>query len=661
MQCKNIFQNDIHFEFSTFNQVQRRYKVTEMQFSTQTYGQFLETIPDAALVIARDGKILLANGRACVLFIHLSTGPEKLNLQELVSEAHHEMLARSLEDFWNDPVPGSFDLMFLRSDGSEVPTRVEIQQLELREGLCAICIVRDLTEFNRSIETLMESEERYHMISAVASDYMFSTRVHGDGKLVLNWVAGAFEAITGFTFDDYIAHGGWRSLIYPEDLALDDRHLEKLKRNQPVVDEIRTLHKDGRIVWVRIYAHPVWNAKNQVLTGIYGAVQDITERKRAEEIISASEKRLTLIFDAVNDVIFLLTVESEGQVRFAAVNQAFLATTGLRREQVIGQRVGDVLPQASSPLVIERYNTAVRENKTIHWDEASENPTGKLVGEVTITPYRNEEGKCTHLVGSVHDITEIRRAEAEITKLNQELEQRVAERTEQLQTANKELESFSYSVSHDLRAPLRAINGFASIIARRHRAALNAEGQHYVDNVVLASERMGLLIDDLLTYSRIGRAGVRHEPVPLEEIMGSIIIDLETRLQQIHGILKIEDPLPVIIGDRTVVYQIFSNLIENAMTYRKSDVPLKILVSSRSDSKKAMICVSDNGIGIPSEYFDKIFNIFQRLHSDDEYPGTGIGLATVKKSVELLGGSVWVESRIGEGSNFFVKLPRNGR
>ncbi len=239
-----------------------------------------------------------------------------------------------------------------------------------------------------------------------------------------------------------------------------------------------------------------------------------------------------------------------------------------------------------------------------------------------------------------------------------ELERRVFERTAQLQSANKELESFSYSVSHDLRAPLRAISGFAEIIARRHRAGLNEEGQHYFDNIIQASERMGHLIDDLLTYSRLGRTGLRLETISLSGVFADIAKDLKGHIDELHSTISIAKDLPDITGDRTLLSQIFINLLENAVKYRKVDVPPQIKVTCQLEGNHVIVSVKDNGIGIPAEYQDKIFNLFQRLHSEEEYSGTGIGLATVKKSVELLGGSVWVESKVGEGSIFFIRLPK---
>lgn len=374
---------------------------------------------------------------------------------------------------------------------------------------------------------LRESEHRYQLISTVASDYMFTTRVDASGKLVLNWAAGAFEAITGYTPEEYAAMGGWRATVHPDDRDSDDRDMARLRANQTVITEIRTITKTGATIWVRVYAHPIMGEDGKSLVGIYGAVQDITERKLAE---------------------------------------------------------------------------------------------------------------------------------AEIRQLNQDLERRVAERTAQLQAANKELESFSYSVSHDLRAPLRAISGFAEIIARRHRASLNPEGQHYVDNIVQASGQMARLIDDLLTYSRLGRTGVRSEAVPLAAVISDIAGAMQGYLDPLHGSITIADGLPAVKGDPTLLRQIFTNLLENAVAYRKPETPPAVAVTCTRSGDRVVVAVRDNGIGIPVEHQEKIFNIFQRLHTDEEYPGTGIGLATVKKTVNLLGGRVWVASTVGEGSTFFVEL-----
>jgi len=247
--------------------------------------------------------------------------------------------------------------------------------------------------------------------------------------------------------------------------------------------------------------------------------------------------------------------------------------------------------------------------------------------------------------------------EAEIRELNMSLEQRVHDRTSELESANKELESFSYSVSHDLRAPLRAVSGFAQILARRHRASLDEEGRHYLDNVVSASERMGTLIEDLLHYSRTGRGAVRAVPVPLKPIVEQLASTFGERIAAAGALFEVLEPLATPLGDATLVGQILSNLVDNALTYCRRDGTPQVTLSSVREGARVILRVADNGIGIAAEYHEKIFQVFQRLHSEDEYPGTGIGLAVVAKAVRLMEGEVSIESSPGQGSSFIVRLP----
>ncbi len=340
------------------------------------------------------------------------------------------------------------------------------------------------------------------------------------------------------------------------------------------------------------------------------------------------------------------------------VNPKWCTISGLSAEQALGDGWLDAVHPDDRERIHGGWQESAQLRHSSFADYRFVRPDGTLAWVMgQAAPEVDAENQIIGYVGTITDITERKRAEDEIRQLNAELELRVQKRTAQLRAANKELESFSYSVSHDLHAPLRAISGFSAIIARRHRASLNEEGQHYVDNIVQASERMGQLIDDLLTYARLGRSGVRREPVSLARLLGELTRNMQAHLNQNHGDLTICDDLPIVAGDRTLLSQIFTNLLENALLYHKPDVPPQVCVTYHHEDAHAVIEVRDNGIGIPPEYYEKIFDMFQRLHTEEEYPGTGIGLATVKKSVELLGGSVWVASKVGEGSTFFVRLP----
>jgi len=461
-----------------------------------------------------------------------------------------------------------------------------------------------------------------------------------------------FETVTGYSAGEIAALSPF-ALFSGDQRAPLEAGIGRVFATGTADGEALLVAKDGT-------SRPYYfTAKRAVIEGkacLVGVGWDVGDRIAAAAAITASERRLALIFDTVGDVIFLLAVEPEGVFRFASVNAAFLAVTGLVADQVVGRRVEEVLPPAAHDLVLARYREAIRERRTVRWEEVSEYPTGTLHGEVAVTPAIDERGVCTHLIGSVHDITEARRAAETIRRLNVELEGRVAQRTAQLATAYNDLETFSYSVSHDLRAPLRAIGGFAEIIARRHGPSLPAEAQRYFDNIVLASERMGQLIDALLRYSRLGHRAVRREPVPLSEVLSSLVAAFGQRLHE-TGILAVAPDLPAVLGDRVLLDQVFSNLLDNAITYKSHDRPLEVAVDWRRDGGAVVVSVRDNGIGIAPQHHEKIFNVFQRLHSDEEYPGTGIGLATVKKSLDLLAGSASVESNPGAGATFHVRLP----
>jgi light-regulated signal transduction histidine kinase (bacteriophytochrome) len=242
--------------------------------------------------------------------------------------------------------------------------------------------------------------------------------------------------------------------------------------------------------------------------------------------------------------------------------------------------------------------------------------------------------------------------------LNETLEQRVNERTSQLEAVNRELEEYSYSVSHDLRAPLRAINGFSEIIANRYKDKLNGEILHYFNNIVESSKYMSILIDDILKYSRIGRKAINFEKTSIEKVFKQVIVELSEKIDETKAVIIIPENLPEIKSDYTLLTQIFLNLLYNSLNYHRENVIPEISINIKYKNKEMIFSVIDNGIGIPKEYWNKVFDMFQRLHDNDEYSGTGIGLAIVKKTTGLLGGRVWIESSIiGLGSIFCVALP----
>lgn len=246
------------------------------------------------------------------------------------------------------------------------------------------------------------------------------------------------------------------------------------------------------------------------------------------------------------------------------------------------------------------------------------------------------------------------RKAGQVSRLNDALKRRTAE----LEAANEELRAFNYSVSHDLRSPLRAINGFAQILDRRYRAGLDSGGQHYLDNILRAGGQMDQQIEDLLAYSRLGHHGLRYQPVSVGDLLARVLGSLASKVEEQGAVVETAGDLPEVITCRRLLEQIMTNLIDNAITYHLPDVRPRIVVGCDLDMDSCTLSVRDNGIGVEPEDREKVFEVFYRAQAADRYPGTGIGLALVKKSADLMNGHVWLESVPGSGSTFFVRLPR---
>ncbi|HJW01801.1 MAG TPA: ATP-binding protein [Azospira sp.] len=383
--------------------------------------------------------------------------------------------------------------------------------------------------------------------------------------------------------------------------------------------------------------------------------QRVTERTTA---LSLANARLTAYAAEVEDLYNHApcgyhSVDANGVLQ--RINDTELGWLGYRREEIVGQlKVRDLLAPHCRPLFDATFPgfKATGQLRTLEVDFLRKD--GSLLPVVlSATAVSGPDGSYLRSRSTLFDNTERQARERQIASLNRELEQRAA----RLEAANRDLEAFSYSVSHDLKAPLRAVAGFAQIIDRRYRQELPTEGQHYLDNIVVAAQRMGQLIEDLLHYSRLGRQAVRCEATPLAPLLARIQEKFSQTLEQYQAHLDIALPLATPLGNATLLEQILSNLIENAIIYQPAGQAPRLGVSSEREGDWVLLRVTDNGIGIPPEYREKVFEVFQRLHGEDTYPGTGIGLAIVRKSAQLMGGEVSLDSPVDGGSTFTLRLP----
>jgi light-regulated signal transduction histidine kinase (bacteriophytochrome) len=271
------------------------------------------------------------------------------------------------------------------------------------------------------------------------------------------------------------------------------------------------------------------------------------------------------------------------------------------------------------------------------------------------THQANKEGKMIRMVGIVQDITERKMAENTIRLLNNELEQRVLDRTAQLEEANRELEAFSYSVSHDLRAPLRAVDGFSQAVVEDFGPQLPEEGRRQLQTIRHAAQRMGELIDDLLTFSRLSRQPLKKQTVNTEELVHAALAEVGAQGEGRKVQIKFGD-LPPCEGDRSLLKQVWINLLSNAFKYSRKRAEAIIEIGCTDQNGEKVYFVRDNGSGFDMRYADKLFRVFQRLHRAEEFEGTGVGLAIVQRIVHRHGGRVWVDAAVDRGAAFYFTL-----
>jgi PAS domain S-box-containing protein len=507
----------------------------------------------------------------------------------------------------------------------------------------------EVTERKRAEDSMRRSEERYRLISDVVSDYVFSTTLKDDGSLELNWAAGAFEALTGYTQDEYVARGGWHAALYPDDVEIDNRDIERLRDNQKVVTEVRTIRKDGDIRWVRVYAQPVWDDDLQQLSGIYGAVQDITDRKQTEEALRQSELRHRTLVNAIPDIMF--RVRRDGTILDYSAKQ--IESLYVSPDTFLGKTLQAVLPDEIASVCLAAAEDALEsgEQQIIEYKL----PTGgaERYFEARVEANSNAD----EAIFIIRDITERNIAEEQIRLLNASLEQRVEERTAELLAANKELEAFSYSVSHDLRAPLRAIDGYTTMFMQSYLPELDPEGTRLLNIIRDSTHHMGDLIEDLLRLSRISRDGMRKSLVDMTQMARSVFEELSALDMERTIRFSLAD-LPDASCDPSLMHLVWSNLIANAIkfTSKVSDAGVEIGVQLVNGENAYF--VRDNGAGFDMRYKDKLFGVFQRLHGQEEYQGTGVGLALAARVIHRHGGNVWAEGAIDKGATFYFTLPR---
>jgi PAS domain S-box-containing protein len=387
--------------------------------------------------------------------------------------------------------------------------------------------------------------------------------------------------------------------------------------------------------------------------GVGGLAFDITERKRAEEALRASQENYGILFREMQNGFAHSEIICNAQghpinSRYLAVNPAFERITGRKAEDVVGKTILEVFPSLE-PSWIETFGRVALTGEPAHFEsQASE--LGITFDVSAFCPAPNQYAY------TFSDISERRKAENEIRRLHTELEQRVVERTAQLEAANKELEAFSYSVSHDLRAPLRHISGYVDLLNNRFREALPDKAKHYLNTIAASSSQMGTLIDDLLQFSRTGRQEMCQVAMDMNVLVKEVLEALKPDFLNRNISWTVEE-LPKVFGDYSLLKQVWINLLDNAVKFTRNKDEAHIEIGFTQESDHWVFFVRDNGVGFDTQYAKKLFGVFQRLHSQTDFEGTGIGLANVQRIVHKHAGRVWAEAQLDKGATFYFMIP----
>lgn len=503
----------------------------------------------------------------------------------------------------------------------------------------------EIAERIRAEKTLKGSEERKEAILATALDGIITINQEG---LIIEFNPAA-EKLFGYARQEVMGKGMAELIIPPH---LRERHHNGLNHylatgEGPVLGkhiEITAMRANGTEFPVELSIVRVGKETPPIFTGF---VRDITHRKKAEAALQESENRYRTTLDHMMEGCQIIGVDW----RYLYVNDAAAKQGRRTKEELLRRTITEVYPGIETTPMFEHLQRCMAERVPHRMENEFRFPDG-TTGWFNLSLEPVPEG--TFILSE--DITSQKQLSEELKKHREHLEELVNERTAQLKFANKELEAFSYSASHDLRAPLRHINGFVELLVK-NQEHLDPKSQRYLSTISESAKHMGRLIDDLLTFSRMGRAEMQKTKVPIRNLIAEVVEQQKTATNGKAIKWKI-DSLPDVQADPSMLRLVFQNLIDNAIKYSSTSEKPVINIGVTTNGNENVFYVRDNGVGFDMKYADKLFGVFQRLHRAEEFEGTGIGLANVRRIIERHGGRTWAEGEVGKGATVYFSLPK---
>ncbi len=535
-----------------------------------------------------------------------------------------------------------------RKDGTRYLVESHLQLVERPEGAVILAIVNDIT-------SRKEAEKAFEKMQSLLNETQEISKVGG-------WEYDVEKARVTWTDEVYRIHGVSKdydpgnpdtdaALYAPEDQGkINEAFGRAVAVGEPYDLELQLINRDGERLWVRTLGKV--EKRDGTIVRVYGNIIDVTERKRAEKALKESEEQFRTMANAMPQLAWI--AKADGYIFW--YNHRWYEYTGTTPEQMEGWGWQSVHDPAVLPQVMHNWTGAISSGKPFDMEFPLRGADGQFHTFLTrVQPVRDASGQIVQWFGTNTDIESLKQAEEVITRLNSELEQRVIQRTSELEAANKELEAFSYSVSHDLRAPLRSIDGFSRIILEEYSDKFDAEGKRLLNIIRSNTQKMGELITDLLDLSRVGRDEMKTVRIDMSTLANSIfheVVPPDARNQYSISI----GALPDAYGDPSLMRQVWRNLISNAIKFTAPKDVRRIEIGGRTEESQTVYFIRDSGVGFDPQYTHKLFGVFQRLHKTEEFEGTGVGLAIVQRIVHRHGGQAWAEGKIGAGATFYFSL-----
>ena len=612
-----------------------------------------ELAPVGMAHVSPEGDFLRVNAALCAMTGYAREELTGMNIARLTVEeerpqaesARRQMLA-------GDRASWSTEKRYRRRDGTTffgALATTLVRGPGARPGYF-ISVIQDVTARHEAEQALRASEAQF--ASAFEHAPIGLALVAPDGRWLK--VNAALCAMLGCTAEEMLA-GNFQGVTHPDDLADDHRLRDQLLRGEIATyqKQKRYLHASGAVVWAHISVTLVRDASGRPLHFI-SQIQDVTRAREVAESLAASEAEFRTIFELAG--IGLAKVDFRDG-RLLRCNASLAAMLGYGIDELCGLTVGDVSEPEDFARDFAQWNEMVEGKRDrFQMEKRYRRKDGSnMWGLLTSTMVRGPAGEPRFIIGMVEDIDERKRAGEALVRLNAELEQRVRTRTAELEQANRDLESFSYSVSHDLRAPLTAIDGYASMVLAEHGESLPDAARAHLEKALRAVSQMEELIEGLLAFSRLSRIAIEARPVDMDSLVRSALEEVALQHAGRRPEVRV-GPLPACRGDRLLLRQAWVNLLSNAFKYSgRKDAPV-VEVGSRQVGDEQVFYIRDNGAGFDMRYAHKLFAVFERLHGRGEFPGTGVGLAIVQRIVQGHGGRIWAEAAEGEGATFYFTL-----